>query len=158
MRKGTGSRAGRINRACLVCGLLLRGAERRVCDTCQSAYNKSLTENLAITGRATLAAMRASADDPARTPEARTKLAEVSRRRTLAIRAWEREHGRVVDRARYEEVILPAIQGLAVPALMALTGLSHHHCWQVRSGRRRLHAMHWGAVTAMVAAQTAKDR
>jgi hypothetical protein len=28
----------------------------------------------------------------------------------LAVRAWEREHGALIDRERYEREILPAIQ------------------------------------------------
>jgi hypothetical protein len=104
------------------------------------------TETLAAVGKATLAAMLASANDPARTPEARAKLAETSRARMLAIRSWEREQGRVVDRQRYEKQVFPAIQQMTVPALTALTGLSQHHLWQVRTGWRRLHAMHWDAV------------
>ncbi len=63
-----------------------------------------------------------------------------------AIRAWEREHGKVSDSARYESEILPAIQTLTVPELMAKTGLSQHYCWQVRSGRKCLHAMHWDSL------------
>ncbi len=61
-------------------------------------------------------------------------------------RAWEREHGKVADQERYESEILPAIQRLTVPALMAITGLSQHRCWQVRTGRKRAHAMHWEGV------------
>jgi hypothetical protein len=63
-----------------------------------------------------------------------------------AIRAWEVEHGKVIDRQKYQGEILPAIQALTVPALMALTGLSQHCCWQVRSERKNLHPMHWDAV------------
>ena len=64
----------------------------------------------------------------------------------LAIRAWEREHGKVIDRQKYETEILPSIRNLSIPALMAATALSQHYCWQVRTGRKRLHPMHWDAV------------
>ncbi len=66
-----------------------------------------------------------------------------------AIRAWERTHGKTIDRQRYERDILPASQRFTVPALMAATGLSQHHCWQVRTGRKRLHAMLWDGVMAI---------
>lgn len=46
-----------------------------------------------------------------------------------AIRAWERQHGKVVDPARNEAAILPAIRRLTVPELMAATGLTQHYCW-----------------------------
>jgi hypothetical protein len=61
--------------------------------------------------------------------------------------AWEREHGKGFDVVRYEAEIMPAIGALTVPALVAKTGLSTHYCWQVRSGRKRMHPMNWAAVT-----------
>jgi hypothetical protein len=42
--------------------------------------------------------MRALPNDPARSVEARAKLSASVRIRMRAIRAWEREHGREVDR------------------------------------------------------------
>jgi hypothetical protein len=90
--------------------------------------------------------MRASSQDPARSAEARAKLVATSRERMRAIRAWEREHGKGFDTERYASEIVPTIQALTVPALMAKTGLSQHYCWQVRAGRKRLHPMHWDAI------------
>lgn len=81
-----------------------------------------------------------------RLEEALAKLAETSRTRMRGIRAWEREHGKGVDRERYEVEVLPAISALSVPALRAATGLSQHYCWRVRQGSKRLHPMHWNAV------------
>jgi hypothetical protein len=127
-------------------GDVLEDAERVVCDGCLPTLEAERTATLAAAGKAALAAMRASANDPARAPEARAKQAETARQRSLAIRAGEREHGKVVDRERYELEILPAIQRMTVPTLMAVTGLSQHHLWQVRTARKRLHPMHWGTV------------
>jgi hypothetical protein len=90
--------------------------------------------------------MRASENDPARSPEARAKQAAASRERMQEIRAWEREHGKGFDEERYAAEILPAIQAITVPALVARTGLSQHYCWQVRAAKKRLHPMHWNAV------------
>jgi hypothetical protein len=68
-----------------------------------------------------------------------------SRATSLAMRAWEREHGRS-DSKDYEKEVLPKIQQLTVPQVMKLTGLSQFHCWKVRKGDRRLHARHWDAI------------
>ena len=103
-------------------------------------------DKLATAGKATLAAMRASPDDPARSREATAKKREKSRSTSLAMRAWEREHGNG-DPEAYEREILPSIQAMTVPQLMKLTGLSQFHCWKVRKGERRLHARHCEAVT-----------
>jgi hypothetical protein len=105
-------------------------------------------------GKKTLAAMRASLDDPARSSEATAKKREKSRSTSLAMRAWEREHGRG-DPEMYELELVPRIQAMTVPQLMKLTGLSQFHCWKVRKGERRLHAGHWEAV--LLAAETSSD-
>jgi hypothetical protein len=64
----------------------------------------------------------------------------------LAIRAWEREKGKVHDWDRYESEVGPLIAVMTVPELVHLTGLSRHYCWQVRAGKKRLHPMHWTRV------------
>jgi hypothetical protein len=81
-----------------------------------------------------------------RAAEAKAKQAAASRLRMRAIRAWERDHGKDFDAERYAAEIVPLLQTLTVPALMAKTGLSQHYCWQVRSGRKRLHPMHWDGI------------
>ena len=130
---------------CSLCGNVLADAERQVCDNCLPDYDRERTEKLATAGKATRAAMRASPDDPARSPEASAKKREKSRSTSLAMRAWEREHGKG-DPEVYERDILPGIRAMTVPQLMKLTGLSQFHCWNVRKGERRLHARHWEAV------------
>jgi hypothetical protein len=104
--------------------------------------------------KATLAAMRASPNDPARSPEAIAKKRAKSRSTSLAMRAWERKHGRG-DRGLYDREVVPRIQQMTVPQLMTVTGLSQFHCWKVRKGERRLHARHWEAV--LLAAETSSD-
>jgi hypothetical protein len=124
-------------------GLCRRRGCGMVCARCAERRSRGLT------GKATLAAIRASADDPARTAEARAKIAEKSRERMRVIRGWERRNGKNMDRARYERDILPVIEKMTVAALVAATGLSQHYCWQVRSGRKRLHPLHWESVLRM---------
>ena len=131
--------------ACRMCGVVLDDTERSICDECLPDYDRERTEKLSAAGKATLAVMRASPDDPAYSEEARRKRAETSRATSSAMRAWEREHGKGDPRI-YEREVLPRIQEMTVPELMKLTGLSQFHCWKVRKGERRLHARHWAAV------------
>jgi hypothetical protein len=132
--------------ACRVCGLILDDPDRAICDGCLPDYDQARTDKLSNAGKATLAAMRASSDDPARSPEATAKKREKSRSTSLAMRAWEREHGRG-DPDVYDGEILPRIRELTVRQLMKVTGLSQFHCWKVQKGERRLHARHWAGVT-----------
>jgi CRISPR-associated endonuclease Cas1 len=134
--------------ACRSCGLVLEDPDRALCDECLAAYDAERVAKLAAAGSATLAAMRASAEDPAHSASARRKRAEASRKTSVAMRAWEREHGKG-DAEKYELEVLPAIRQLTVPQLMKLTGLSQFHCWKVRKGERRLHARHWRAILAL---------
>ena len=133
--------------ACRICGLILDDSDRSICDECLPEYGHERTDKVSNAGKATLAAMRASNDDPARSPGAITKKREKSRSTSLAMRGWEREHGRG-DQERYDLEIRPRIQGMTVPQLMKLTGLSQFHCWKVRKGERRLHARHWELIAA----------
>jgi hypothetical protein len=90
--------------------------------------------------------MRSSRDDPAQTAVAKQKRAASSKERMLAVRAWERHHGKAHDWDRYGAEVVPILSVLTVPELVSLTGLSRHYCWQVRAGRKRLHPMHWAVV------------
>jgi len=139
---------------CQVCGAVLADPERQICDECLPDYDRERTEKLAASGRATLAAMRASPDDPARSPEATAKKREKSRSASLAMREWEREHVGG-DPDLYEREILPTIRAMTVPQLMKVTGLSTYHLTLVRQGARRLHARHWQAILQADASGTA---
>ncbi len=132
--------------ACRNCGLVLEDPERAYCDECLPAFAAERTERLRRAGADAIRRMRGSPDDPAKTPEARAKQAASSTRHAKARRAWEREHGREVDAQRYEREILPRIRAMTVPALVGATGLSSYYCWEIRSGRKRLHERHWDAL------------
>lgn len=66
----------------------------------------------------------------------------------LQIREWERLHGNDHDWERYEAEVIPIVQSLTPSGLARITGLSSHHCWQVRTRRKRLHPMHWEKLLA----------
>jgi CRISPR-associated endonuclease Cas1 len=151
----TANHRARVSSACRSCGLILDDPDRTVCDECLHDYDRERTEKLSTAGRATLSAMRASPDDPARSPEATAKKREKSRSTSLAMRTWERAHGRG-DPETYEREVLPRIQTMTVPQLMNLTGLSQFHCWKVRKGERRLHARHWHVILRVGTGQSAR--
>ncbi len=144
-RPGSSARS-RIPNACSFCGLIFERSDRKVCDECIPTMKAEKAEKLAAAGKAALAKARSQAIDPSQSEEARRKRAEKSREKTLAIRAWEREHGRFHDPETYASEILPRIRRMTVPALPNLTGLSRYYCWEVRKGRKMLHARFWEAV------------
>lgn len=146
----------RIRSGCRTCGVILDDQDRMICDGCLPAYERERAEKLTAAGTATLAAMRASADDPARSELANAKRVATSRSTSLAMRVWEREHGKG-EPETYEREILPRIRLLTVPRLVELTGVSQYHCWKVRNGDRRLHARHWEAVRSAEGSPEAKN-
>jgi hypothetical protein len=76
---------------------------------------------------------------------ARERRNEAIRRRMLELRDWERVHGKP-DWGRYESEVMPLIEAGTPAGLARMTGLSTHHCWQVRKGLKRLHPMHWSKI------------
>ncbi len=128
---------------CRMCGARLDDPYRAYCDDCLPEYDGERTRRLKDAGTAALERMRSSAADPAQSEAARAKRAEKSRRTTLAIRAWEREHGRSSDHVRYRAEILPVIEAMRVADLARITGLSKYFCRQVQRGDRVLHEIHW---------------
>jgi hypothetical protein len=140
------SRPRRRPAACRVCGTQLSNLRRAVCDDCLPVYEAQRTEKLRSAGKATLAALRASDNDPANSAEARAKRAARSREAMLANRAWEREHGRAFDVERYESEVIPRLQSMTITAIAHATGLSSYYLWRVKKRERRLHPRHWGSL------------
>jgi len=132
---------------CAICGSdLPRASRRKFCDQCLPTSQLLRTEKLRAAGQQALQRMRNSGDDPAQTAVAKQKRAASSKERMLAVRAWERRHGKAHDWDRYRAEVVPLLSVLTVPELVSLTGLSRHYCWQVRAGKKRLHPMHWHTV------------
>ncbi len=142
----SGRQAGSLRPACRQCGKLLSRKDRQLCEGCLPEFDAERTRKLSIAGTKALARMRASVDDPARSPAAIAKRSKAVSRREVERRAWDREHGPEVDPARYERDLWPLIQQMEVGELARQTGLTKHYCWQVRKGEKRLHPRHWRAV------------
>jgi CRISPR-associated endonuclease Cas1 len=138
---------GSLLERCAICGAdLPRASRRKTCDACLPISKELRTEKLRAAGQQALRRMRGSDNDPAQTLEAKEKRAASSKERMLAVRAWERLNGKVHDWDRYEVEVIPVVEAMTVPELVHVTGLSRHYCWQVRSGKKRLHPMHWSRV------------
>jgi len=125
-----------------------RGHARTICADCLPEFKAERTARLARAAKETLSEMRASAQDPAQSEQARRKRIEKAREMSLAARAWERENGPVADPTVYEREILPRIQGMSVRRLVELTGLSEYYLWRVRKGEKRLHARFWERIAS----------
>jgi len=76
--------------------------------------------------------------------------------RMLQIREWERFNGNEHDWDRYEAEVIPIVRSLTPSGLARITRLSTHHWWQVRTGRKRLHPMHWDKLHALAAKRSTK--
>jgi len=144
----SGALARDLPSACRSCGVVLDGPDRVYCPDCLPEFKAERSAKLATAAKGVLSEMRASARDPAQSEEARRKRIDKSREMSLAARAWEREHGRPADPTAYEREILPKIQAMSVRRLVTLTGLSEYYLWQVRKGKKRLHARFWGAIAS----------
>jgi hypothetical protein len=134
------------SRACKQCGGTLPSGAVVLCsDKCRKVYAREV--NLPPweeAGPAKLAELRAAGADPARTPEALSKLAVTQRERAAQRRAWDAEHiGEVFDEAHFRTAILPTLQGVPLSAMMRVTGLSLHYCAEVRHGKSVPHPMYW---------------
>lgn len=89
-------------------------------------------------------------DDPARTPEARAKLAAATTRRARERAEWKRDHpGEMPDPAAYREEILPGLAVVPVDRIARETGLSTAHAWRIRRGERIPHPRFWPALAAL---------
>jgi len=128
---------------CRRCGTILELAGRVYCDACLPELDAVRTQHLVAAGRATLARMRASENDPARSPEARAKRSESVRRRNLELAEWARTHKEGIDHEEYETRIRPRLDLMTVPELQKVTGLSRVSAWRIRRGEQRLHPRFW---------------
>jgi hypothetical protein len=96
--------------------------------------------------------MRAQGEaDPARTPEARTKLGTTQARQARERAQWEREHPEdKPDPAIFRAEILPGLAGIPVAQIARETGLSTVQAWYIRKGERIPHPRFWPALATLI--------
>ncbi|MGH2659711.1 MAG: hypothetical protein ACRDHS_08610 [Actinomycetota bacterium] len=90
--------------------------------------------------------MRASADDPARSPQAIARRVATNAMRREAALAWERENPGQHDVEEFILNILPRLAGVTVPQMIRATGLTSSYCWRIRRGERTPHPMYWNVL------------
>jgi len=88
--------------------------------------------------------MRARANDPARTTEAKAKMGRANALRVAEARDWERTHERP-DQSEWEAIFV-GLAGVSVRAIERATGLSPATCWRIKRGERRPHARRLAAL------------
>lgn len=116
-----------------MCGVILEEAGRTYCDECLREYREEQLAEFARSGPAALAKLRAQGIDPARTPEAKRKMAAANARNMRQVRAWDQEHQRP-DPEDSRREILPNLQAIPLSKLAQATGLSIQQCGMVRRG------------------------
>ena len=144
------SRPRPVPNACRQCGLILDGYERQHCGDCLPKFKEQRTEKLVGAARVVLSQMRASPEDPAKTPEAIAKRVAAHAARRGAARAWEKVHPGPHDVNVFTRDIAPALVHVTLPQIMQATGLSSAYCWRIRKGERVPHPMYWAALERLV--------
>lgn len=136
----------KVSSACRECGVVLSDPERQYCRDCLPKLKDQRTAKLVRAARQVLAEMRASADDPARSPQAIAKRVAKNAARREAALAWERQNPWPHDLERFTREILPGLASVTVPQMMRATGLTSSYCWRIRRGERFPHPMYWEAL------------
>ena len=135
-----------VPNACRECGLVLDDRDRQYCDDCLPRFKDERTAKLVEAARAVLGEMRASPNDPAKSPEAVAKrVAAHAKHRTAALE-WERDHPGPHDPQEFKRDVAPWLGGATLAQLMQATGLSSAYCWRIRRGDRVPHPMHWSVL------------
>ena len=140
----------RVSNACRECGVVLTNPDRQYCRDCLPKFKDRRTDNLVRAARGVLADMRASADDPARSPEAIAKRVKANSERRKAALAWERKNPGPHDPEVFRSEILPALERVTLPQMMRATGLTSGYCWKIRRGERVPNPMYWAALRRLV--------
>lgn len=137
--------------ACRSCGVILTDATHQYCDDCRPEVEATQVAEFSAAGRAKLAALRATGQDPSRGGEAGQKRAATTSQRKRELAAWEAEHGDVqVDEAVFRTEILPQLQAVSLGTLAKATGLSVQYCSLVRRGLKVPHPRHWPAFLHLI--------
>lgn len=133
---------------CSLCGAALPSPDRIVCDDCLPERRQEHLADLAASGPAALARMRAEGRDPMDRPEARRKVGAVNARRKHEAAEWERAHERP-DPEVFTREILPQLAGVTLTQIQRATGLSKRSCSRIKHGWVP-HPMHWEGLRKLV--------
>ncbi|MCH7584955.1 MAG: CRISPR-associated endonuclease Cas1 [Acidobacteria bacterium] len=143
----TRTKTPKLERTCLRCGdtPTKTGIYCRVC-----AEDSKIDWIPQLSELATrhLAVARASGNDPAHGGEAAAKRGETNRRRQDEIREWEESNERPAPE-RFDQEILPRLQGLSAGEMATATGLSRPYCSMIKRGAYVPHPKHWDTLAEL---------
>lgn len=150
------SAPSKVPSACRECGVLLSDPERQYCRDCLPTFKVRRTEKLVDAARQVLAEMRASADDPARSVEAKTKQVAANTARRAGALAWEKKNPGPHNEEEYRRELLPRLAEITIPRMMQATGLTSSYCWRIKRGERVPHPMYWERLRSVIGHQESK--
>ncbi len=128
---------------------------RKTCDDCWVTRQSQLVAERVAKARNTLAAMRATGNDPAQTVAARAARSESLRRNRAARLAWEEAHpGPLPDPVDFKS-IWTQLAGVPLDRMCVVTGISVSAASRIRSGSTVPHPCHWGPLAELGNAVTA---
>jgi CRISPR-associated endonuclease Cas1 len=124
---------------CHTCGVVLKDGEQHCAECARPELRRRMLE-VAKVGRAVT-----------HTPEAQALRSATRRRQAAALSTWKPENQPAwLTEAVYAEKIQPALTGFPVSAIASALAVSHPYATDVRSGKRRPHPRHWGALARLV--------
>jgi hypothetical protein len=135
--------------SCKRCGGPLPRRDRVYCDDCLPHYQREQYAKVFHgSGLAALEEKKAAGADPTHGASAAVRRAETNVARKREARAWDEQHGKLVDLSGFQRDILPLLQDVPLSRLQRATGLSLRYVSLIRRGERTPHPRHWQAFIA----------
>ena len=132
--------------SCRDCGTRLTDRRRRYCDNCRTQRLREQGPAARQRAGEVLAQLRAEQRDPAHGGRAAEIRGRKNAAHQRAVREWR---GDRPEPAIFAREILPGLRRVAIPDLVAATGLSEHYCSLIRLGKKTPHPRHWEALRAV---------
>jgi hypothetical protein len=86
----------------------------------------------------------------AQSPEAQSRRTETQRRNAKAQLAWGKSDQTKISEEAYRNEIQPRLVHLTIPTIMSALNVCASYAADIRRGRRRPHARHWGTLGSLV--------
>jgi CRISPR-associated endonuclease Cas1 len=86
----------------------------------------------------------------AQSPDAQASRAETQRRNAVAQREWKKTEGQSTNPKMYEREIQPRLSKISISAIATALCVSWSYAADIRKGKRRPHARHWGKLAQLV--------
>lgn len=150
-RRSNDPRPISANSACIECGLVLDGPNRRYCEECLPEHLEQQAVTLSTTGRERLQELRAQGVDPSTDSKANEKRRQIMTQRRRDETAWNAANPESrVDSEWFNREIVPALQTMSLGGISKATGLSQQYCSLIRRGLKVPHPRHIEAFQKLV--------